>query len=67
MNWNQILANVIGAAVACLTAHSLAGAGLGVITDRTAWMGVALCIGSNLAGLFQSSPTTPPASSNARA
>jgi len=61
MNWTQIVANVIGVAGACLTAHGFAGSGLGVVTDRGAWLGVALCVGSNLVGLFQTTPTTAPA------
>jgi len=60
MNWTQILANVVGVAGACLTAHGLAGAGFGVVTDRGAWLGVALCVGSNLAGLFKTIPTAAP-------
>lgn len=57
MNWQRIGVNVIGAAAFCLGAHGAAGAGVSVLSSGAAWFGVGLCVASNLAGLFQPSPS----------
>jgi len=59
MNWTQILVNVLGAAAACLVAHGITGQGVNVVVSGSAWFGVVLCVLSNLAGLFQHSPSKP--------
>ena len=62
MNWPRILANIAAAAAACFTAHSVMGGSLAAGARPEALLSMALCVASNLAGLFQRPPRAAGAS-----